>query len=846
VKSLVLLSLSAVCAAGYTVSPRPKFFMPADYVLDARPTAGQASEGLYWLLSDEQEDVATHSHFRHYARRVLSASGLAEVSEISVAFDPAYEKLMVHRITLWRKGMARELLPRLRPTWLRREEDWDDWGMLDGRKTLLFALEDVRVGDVVEFSYTLRGDNPIFGGKSAGMLELQYGVPVDRLRVRLRHPAARAIHLTLRGGAGADAEAGKPVATREGGDEVLTWERTQVPPHLDEDDAPDWYAPNPQVEWSEYSSWEEVVAWALDLYALDKPLSPELRRFVDALRPLPPRDRIRGALRMVQDEVRYLGMEMGSSSHKPAHPNAVYARRFGDCKDKALLFCALMRELGLPAAPVLVNTGARKETPGFQPSPLAFDHVIARVRFEGKPYWFDATLTHQGGDPLATQCLPYGKGLAIEPGNGGFEDIEMRDADKARVRVREHLSLPAWDSSAVLTVTTDYEGAEAEDVRYQFAQDSRDRLDKENLNFHARNYPRIRALEGVRIADDTAANRVTVTETYAVDSLCAIGSTGRRECSLWPEEVAGWVEAPERSIRNSPYALTYPKNVEEEIVLDAPERVPFNDGKRAVDHPDFSFTWRESQQGKRITLSYAYSARADHVPLERFPAYARAIGEIRDNLGATLYPGSGAWFAFARLNFPLLFLCAGWLVAGLWAARSLRWMDAGQAVRAGPSDQAGSAAPGPPIGWPLVLLGLTMAVAPIARLAMLQDVAHLFDLSAWNELTAEAGHPWRIPLLLADLSVELVIACASLGLWPLFLKRRRAFRKAYLLVNGAAAALGGLYLGATAVSGDLLVHATEARGRAFILGNLAVSLLWLAYVSASRRVEAIFKTPRAP
>jgi hypothetical protein len=46
-------------------------------------------------------------------------------------------------------------------------------------------------------------------------------------------------------------------------------------------------------------------------------------------------------LQFVQEQVRYFGIEIGSSATKPANPSVVFARRFGDCKDKSLLFVTI-------------------------------------------------------------------------------------------------------------------------------------------------------------------------------------------------------------------------------------------------------------------------------------------------------------------------------------------------------------------------------------------------------------------------------------------------------------------------------------------------------------------------
>ena len=76
---------------------------------------------------------------------------------------------------------------------------------------------------------------------------------------------------------------------------------------------------------------------------------------------------------------RYVGLEFGIHGFKPYKVTQVLARRFGDCKDKAALMIALLREVGVDAELVLVRTrrGGRLDT---EPASLAiFDHAIVYV-----------------------------------------------------------------------------------------------------------------------------------------------------------------------------------------------------------------------------------------------------------------------------------------------------------------------------------------------------------------------------------------------------------------------------------------------------------------------------------
>ena len=74
-----------------------------------------------------------------------------------------------------------------------------------------------------------------------------------------------------------------------------------------------------------------------------------------------------------------MGLEFGIHGYKPYKVTQVLARRFGDCKDKASLMVALLREVGVEADWSLVRTrrGGRLDA---QPASLAvFDHAIVYV-----------------------------------------------------------------------------------------------------------------------------------------------------------------------------------------------------------------------------------------------------------------------------------------------------------------------------------------------------------------------------------------------------------------------------------------------------------------------------------
>ena len=93
-------------------------------------------------------------------------------------------------------------------------------------------------------------------------------------------------------------------------------------------------------------------------------------------------EKTKAALQFVQDDIRYMGIEIGENSHKPADPSKVFAQRFGDCKEKSYLLCVMLRAMNIDASPVLINTVSKKSISELLPAPTDFDHLTVRVKLD--------------------------------------------------------------------------------------------------------------------------------------------------------------------------------------------------------------------------------------------------------------------------------------------------------------------------------------------------------------------------------------------------------------------------------------------------------------------------------
>src|SRR6185503_12685075 len=203
--------------------------------------------------------------------------------------------------------------------------------------------------------------------------------------------------------------------------------------------------------------------------------------------------------------------------HQPTVPEKVFARRFGDCKDKSLLLSSILSVMGIDAAPALVNTSVRAKLDSWQPTPFAFDHVIVRARINGKTYWLDPTVSYQRGGLDKYYDPSYERGLVLRDGTGGLEKIPLPARGSGSVTIRERYESKADPGPVSLTVWTKFFGAEADGMRYRLSGQTLTELSKGYLNYYATENPSIKA-EGVPVVeDDPVSNTIVVTEKYLID-----------------------------------------------------------------------------------------------------------------------------------------------------------------------------------------------------------------------------------------------------------------------------------------------------------------------------------------
>lgn len=221
-------------------------------------------------------------------------------------------------------------------------------------------------------------------------------------------------------------------------------------------------------DWGEIARWE----WALvkDQIEVDSAIRRKVKGLTAGCRTR--EDRIRAVYNFVAQKIQYKVLHRSSIfGIKPQKAPNVLANEWGECKGKAVLLIAMLKELGIEACYVTLRTRNAgtfvREIPSNQcthaivyvPDPDDFEHGI----------WLDATAEYHN-----VHSLPWAdcgvEAMVFQPnGTLVFQTIPQVAPDKNRIRMKVAATLEK-DGSAQARATWIGTGEYAAGIRRQFRQ----------------------------------------------------------------------------------------------------------------------------------------------------------------------------------------------------------------------------------------------------------------------------------------------------------------------------------------------------------------------------------------
>jgi transglutaminase-like putative cysteine protease len=837
VAAILLLPASLHAQGPYSIGPSPAWVKQIHPDMTSPPPQGNVTYGYELLLVDRQESVtaAGLERFKHLAYRLLDERAVEDNSQIELTFDPTYEQLVLHAVSVTRNGRT---IDQLKPDRIRvvARESEADYQVFDGSRSLVIVLENVKRGDVIEYSFTRRGANPVFAGHFMETVSLQESVPTRELYFRLLWPRDRPLAIRR------NQTTVEPSVAALGAQREYLWTANNIPAKVLDVGLPDWYEPYPGVQLSDFTSWHQVAAWGDSLFASPGPLPSVLTARVATIRRTSSSKeaQVLAALRYVQDEVRYLGVEIGVNSHMPYPVATVIRRDYGDCKDKAQLLVVMLRELGIPARPALVSTTYKSHIRDIGTTASEFDHAIVETQIDGREYWLDPTALYQRGD-LNSVGAPFGSALVLAPETDSLTTIPKVQAADPVTNVTITFDLAEVGKPASMRVETEYRGRAADDVRETIRSTSIEKLQREYTEFYTGAYPGITSEALPQIEDDETANVVHTTEWYTIASFWHQSADQQGYLGTFdPVELGNAIPSLTASARTMPLAVDYPVNYRYTITAHLLQGWGIEARTDTIHTSAVRFVRSILVNDQSLTLNYEYETLADHVEPASAADHLDQLSRLRRLLIYSVTPPTTAastrWSDPREINWTVLLI--GLFTTGLAVVGAIRIHRSPP-----PAWPPRTESPGDELnglrGW-LSLVGVIVSVMPVLTGYTLIKNASIYTASSWAQHTtpgAAAYHPLWAPTLLLELVgniVLLVFAC--LQAWQFF-HRSRWFPALFVSVSIARLALEWA---------DVLIAeaipAVRARGVQWSRHELSVVAvaLWVGYMFRSRRVRNTF------
>ena len=596
------------------------------------PEAARKRPVLVRLADTQLRAAPTPAVFVHRAIQSNDSSTLKKIGEFPIYFVPDYQRLTLHSISVLRAG---EKLDRTQSANIRFLQPSSEFASSTYTSSVTAAvlIDDVRVGDTVEYAYTVEGENPVFAGKYFEGAMWDGDDPVELRRVVFSTPESRPIAWKPIGDFGAAIP--DPKVSVHDGVRTLRFEERSLEPVTVETLTPNSYAPFRWIQFSEFESWSEVNAWAGGLFPPRPATLPELAALVDTLRAKPtPEARLSEALAFTQREIRYLSLSFGESSHRPASPEVVLQRRFGDCKDKSYFLITLLEAVGIEAHPVLLSTQRRSRQELMLPGPGPFDHVIVQARIGEQVYFVDPTIFEQRGriDRIG-QAHEQAQVLVISADTTGLTTIPLSPADLDTSERHDEAVLKRFDGEGELVSRQTFTGVRAALMRAVLARVELKAIEKEIGAAFEKSYPGAVLSGPIEVQDDTDLNRVVLTSRLHIPEFA------RKAGTSWviayrPENLIGVVNAQSSSNRSFPMKVqSFPYIARYSFDLELPQEVAAirDPNTERLNGAFFDYSVTQSFRGNRAKVEIDFRALAGEIPAKKVSEYqsdVRKLGEL--------------------------------------------------------------------------------------------------------------------------------------------------------------------------------------------------------------------------
>ena len=840
---LLFFTLTAFPHPNVHTGALPDWLVAIHPDLTRQPSPEEISDGYFYELQDEQTNLLRSTEYTHFIKHIINATGVQGESEVSVTFSPQFQQVVFHRVCILRDGATLDQLRAARIKVVQEETDASDY-QYNGLQRAFITLADVRKGDRIEVAYSVIGFNPVFGKKFATQRYFTRSTAVCNYFRTIISSPDRPLHIVTHNNAPA------PEDQHDRNTLIYRWINPILRDDVDDGDAPSWFSTLPFVSITEYNDWQEVVDWGLHTFNhYQFNLPPALLEKIAEWRKTAAGNKdifANLATRFVQNDIRYLGLEIGENTHRPHPPADVFTGRFGDCKDKSLLLSEILQHEGIPAYATLINTTEGRSLPGMAPSPGLFDHAIVAIQRTGDQWLYvDPTLSGQRGELTDLYIPDYGFTLVLRDGEDSLRTVPA--GKNYHYDIREDLDARFYDTSC-FTVTTTYTGGAADKIRSQYEEESRKDIEDNYVKYYGSWLTGIQRDRPIVYSDDSLKNELSIKESYTIPNLWTTDKKGKRSFDFIVKTIRDYLPDLPDGRSGAPLSLAYPLQVRYTLRLNMPEEWDFNSGPLHIRNKAYHFDFTPEYSGKEIILRYSLLTFTDHIDPADIQQYKDDFKEMDDRVSFSLYkdgsdlaptldPASAHRARTVSTNSRPIQPCwpAIWLsfFYALFASRLFIYLN----TRSGMTYYTPGS--GYPIGGWTLVLGLCIGAG------LLVDAYQFFSANYYSHdnwiAWSNAGGTGMQYLYLGQLVIQLNFIAGACAVLYWFLRKRDIFPRMFVLyaaiVLGGRLALVALFY-SIPIPAELIAYRADLPWA--VVRSSVYAAIWITYVLRSGQVKSTF------
>ena len=252
-------------------------------------------------------------------------------------------------------------------------------------------------GDAIEVQHRVdQTEQSFFGDYYGDQWYFAERVPVLRSEWTLLVPESREIRYHSRNMPEGTAEP-KTGTVDDGKFRSYTWALKDRPKIRFEPAMPDPGETYPVVEVTTFKDWDQFATWWWNLIKKQFTVDDGMRAKVEELTKGKETrlEKVRAIYDFVVTDIQYQAWEFGVHGYKPYTATSIFNRKFGDCKDKAILIRTMLDMVGVEAYPVLIMASQSRSEEDMTIAQVGkFNHCIAYVPDAdgtGKAMFLDGT-----------------------------------------------------------------------------------------------------------------------------------------------------------------------------------------------------------------------------------------------------------------------------------------------------------------------------------------------------------------------------------------------------------------------------------------------------------------------